>query len=89
MGGNSHWWTQHPNFAEYNANAKRKLLLNENDGEQYDLYDQLLNNLLQIDKGIINIDFINNFYRYIYYDFDGSFIIIRYKCKFILIILFN
>ena len=53
---------------------KKKLLLSiDNNGKQYDEYKPLLDNLLKNNNGVINIDFINNFFRYIYYDLEGTF----------------
>jgi hypothetical protein len=40
---------------------------------QYYNYSHMLENLLKVENGVINLDFINDFARYIYYDIEGNF----------------
>lgn len=73
MGYNTKYWNEHPSFERLNRLVKDKiLLLKDNNGNQYDLYSPLLDNLLKINNGIINMDFITDFHRYIHYDIDGT-----------------
>ncbi len=72
MGFHTYFWNQHPDFEKFNINASRKIqLLEEPEGTQFEEYSILLDRLLQKENGLINMDFINNFFRYIYYDIDG------------------
>jgi hypothetical protein len=74
MGSKTQYWNQHPDFIEINDISKSTVVLlnNYNGTSQYSLYSPLLDNLLRINNGVINMDFIMNFHRHIYYDLDGS-----------------
>ena len=85
VGYNITTWDKHPNFYVDNNICKNKLLINNMDKidnreadskkTQFDCYSELLTNLLEYNNGIINLDFINNFHRYIYYDHSDDFAI--------------
>ena len=72
LGKYSSYWNQHPDFEEENEKIKKTLGLsvtyNHREKSQFDYYSDLLSKLLNINNGIINMEFINNFYRNIYYD---------------------
>jgi hypothetical protein len=71
LGNNKQYWNQHPSFIETNKRLKDTVVLStiyRNENSQYSLYKPLLDNLLKINNGIINMDFISNFARNIYYD---------------------
>lgn len=60
----------HPNFGIFNLDALKNIILNpENNNEngQFESYEPLLKSLLVCKDNIINMEFINNFYRYLYY----------------------
>ncbi len=76
MGYQTKTWNTHPDFTKINDTNLTKVILhvgNIIENEQYNDYSLMLNNLLKIDNGFINLDFINNFTRYIYYDLKGIF----------------
>jgi hypothetical protein len=72
LGKYSSYWNQNPDFEEENEKIKETLGLSltydPHKKSQFDYHSELLSKLLNINNGIINIDFINNFYRNIYYD---------------------
>ncbi len=70
---NSKYWNINPLFEKINNNNKFNLIINNeyNNISQYQNYKPLLNTLLNKENYLINLDFINKFYRNIYYDNDG------------------
>jgi hypothetical protein len=71
-------WSTFPDYEDKNNKNKKKILLAEDYSElenQNENYLRVLTNLLKKseDNLTINLDFINNFYREIYYDNDGTF----------------
>jgi hypothetical protein len=71
LGNNRQYWNQHPYFMKTNHRLKDSVILSamyRPENSQYNLYKPLLDNLLKINNGIINMDFISNFARNIYYD---------------------
>lgn len=78
MGRYTSYWNQHPKFTtddqKININEAMKetmCLKTDHDprNSQFLKLSEILSQLLNITNGTINLDFINNFYRYIYYDF--------------------
>jgi hypothetical protein len=88
-GSNSFYFNQHPDFTWYNDNNLNNIIFNKNKNKnknkkfesQFEVYSKLLDNLLKYDekKALINLDFINNFFRYIYYDINGDILNITKK----------
>ncbi len=72
MGYNKQYWNENINFSERNKQNELQLLLslNYNQTHQFTSYGENLDKLLKIDQetGLINLDFITNFFRNIYYD---------------------
>ena len=77
MGYHRKYWNEHVNFKIQNEkNLKRLILNNEFDNKkltQFNEYSVLLKKQLIFENNLINLDFINNFFRYIYYDIDNIF----------------
>ena len=76
MGYQTKTWNTHPEFTKTNETNLTKVILhvgNTIENGQYNDYSPMLDNLLKIDKGVINLDFINKFARPIYYDLTGVF----------------
>jgi hypothetical protein len=79
MGYVSKYWNTHPKFKEINNRLKHTVVLSSTNNlsdpnhSQYGLYSPLLDNLLTIRDGIINMDFISDFFRNIHYDLEGTF----------------
>jgi hypothetical protein len=81
MGSISSYWNQHPQFTtpditiNVNEIMKKTMCLqigyNPHDSQFLKL-SEILSQLLNIKDGTINLDFINNFYRNIYYDFKAN-----------------
>jgi hypothetical protein len=74
MGYQTKTWNTHPEFTKINETNLTKVILhigNTIENGQYNDYSPMLDNLLKIDNGVINLDFINNFARPIYYDLTG------------------
>lgn len=68
------YWNEHTNFELTNNINKTKLIFNKGYlSSQYSDFVGMLDNLLNINNGLINLDFINNFYRNIYFDIDKDF----------------
>jgi hypothetical protein len=74
MGYSTYYWNQHPDFSDFNKTLLAKVLLSTTSGidTQYDDYAPMLNNLLKKTDGVIDLNFINNFARHIYYDLNGD-----------------
>jgi hypothetical protein len=72
MGYYLKYWNQHTLFPTINTSNEQNLILNNdyNNIPQYTKYGNDLDKLLQMNttSGIINIDFLTNFFRNIYYD---------------------
>ncbi len=69
-------WNGHATFIPKNNINLSSLVLNTDytgTTSQYQMYHDSLNKLLSHSNGLINLDFINNFYRNIYYDVDNLF----------------
>ncbi len=69
-------WNQHNEFVRKNTQNKSKVLLSPDNNPantQLDDYKELLNNFFTYNAGSINFDFINDFFRYIYYDVNDTF----------------
>jgi hypothetical protein len=78
MGYYKKYWNEHHEFTTINENNKKKVLLDNSYNEnntQFNNYSKMLDNMLKKsdDNLAINLDFINNFYREIYYDVDNTF----------------
>ncbi len=71
----SYYWNQHPDFRTINDSNLINVILhprNTTTNRQYDRYSRLLDNLLRIENGLIDIKFITDFARHIYYDINGT-----------------
>ena len=76
MGYHYKFWNQHIKFNLQNDKNKLNLILNNdynNNNTQFKEYSNLLKKLLTYENNVINFDFINNFFRYIYYDVKDQF----------------
>jgi hypothetical protein len=75
MGFHTSYWNQHPSFIASNKNLLKHVslsILNTEENLQYGDYSLMLDNLLKITDGVIDLNFINNFSRHIYYDINGE-----------------
>ena len=71
--GNGNWYYNN-NFKVQNRNLVKNVILSTKYSEpQFAKYHEMLNNMLVINNGIINLDFIEKFHRFIYYDEDDLF----------------
>jgi len=72
MGYYTKYWNEHPDFITINNSNESNLILNStyNSVSQYSKYKPDLDMLLQMNQesGVINLDFLTNFFRKIYYD---------------------
>jgi hypothetical protein len=71
-------WCDQPEFIKVNAENDKMLqlnLLHTHDKYQHNVYYTELTNLLEYKKYEVNMDFISNFYKHIYYDISQKYAI--------------
>ena len=74
MGGYTQFWNQHPHFETVNRDNNNFMLLNPiKSTNQFDKYNTLMDNMFVLRNGIIDLDFISNFFRNIYYDTNNQY----------------
>ena len=72
----TYYWNEHKLFGNYNKENLDCLILNKNYNSsktQFNKYSLILKELLNFKDGVINIQFISNFFRYIYYDIKNEY----------------
>ena len=72
LGYYKQFWKAHPDFNKHNIINEQSLILNREYNAPQD-YNLELDNLLRVSNHSINMDFINNFYRKIYYDTENKY----------------
>jgi hypothetical protein len=77
LGGSAHlYWNTNPDFVRVNADNAIRIILHKKYNpsvSQFARYKPMLTDLLTYANYNINLDFINDFNKYIYYDVDGTF----------------
>jgi len=77
LGGTKHlYWNNNPEFASVNGDNATRVILHKkykSTTSQYTRYKPMLAELLTYSNYNINLDFIDDFNKYIYYDRDGIF----------------
>ena len=77
LGGTAHlYWNTNPDFVRVNADNAIRIILHKKYNpsvSQFARYKPMLTDLLTYANYNINLDFINDFNKYIYYDVDGTF----------------
>jgi len=77
MGDSQHlYWVTNPIFTKQNKINKSRVILDKYHNPRYTQftqYNKLLGTLCKYKKYNINLDFITEFYRHIYYDITGTF----------------
>jgi len=75
-GYNTKYWNEHGLFKKYNNDNLNCLILKNDynsDNTQFNKYSSILKELLNYKNYVINIQFISNFFRYIYYDINNDY----------------